>query len=516
MVNTVKFSDFASGNINTTTNFLVGASSLSGGINIRIPFVTTWTTSGRPATPYAGLLGYNSTTGFYEYWDGSAWIPLNAGTGTVNPGLINELAWYAASGDVVSGLPTANNGVLTTDSGGVPGIRTTLPAGLTIPGYATIRGVQNQQYSYAPDTGTTNAYVIALTPSISSYTDGQFFGMTAASTNTGASTLNAGAGAVSIFNNDGSTLGANSILASGSYEFIYNGNFGGFVILNSSLDISGTGTVNPGLQNQVAWYAANGNVVSGLPTASNGFLVTDNTGAPSIGGVSQGLQISGSRLIVGAANNIPFNNGKGITDANNNPILLFTTTPSAVNYVDITNAATNNAPNIAAAGTDSNVALALSGKGTSGVNIKGIATNTAAASGDVGELVLSFVPQSASVSIPASGNVVNVTNIPLNEGDWDVWAVIYGDIGSMTQTQSFFAQINTSSATFTFPPIATTPTTGLTNIPSNPSQGFFLAIPMLPVRIPASTTVNYYLTATATFTVSTVNVYGGIWARRRR
>jgi hypothetical protein len=49
-------------------------------------------------------------------------------TGTVNSGSINQVAWYAANGTAVSGLPTANNGVLVTSAGGVPSISSTLPA----------------------------------------------------------------------------------------------------------------------------------------------------------------------------------------------------------------------------------------------------------------------------------------------------------------------------------------------------------------------------------------------------
>ena len=49
------------------------------------------------------------------------------GTGTVNSGSINQLAWYAANGTAVSGLATANSGVLVTSAGGVPSISTTLP-----------------------------------------------------------------------------------------------------------------------------------------------------------------------------------------------------------------------------------------------------------------------------------------------------------------------------------------------------------------------------------------------------
>lgn len=48
-------------------------------------------------------------------------------SGSVNPGLINELAYYAAAGSTVSGLATANNGTLITSAGGVPSISSTLP-----------------------------------------------------------------------------------------------------------------------------------------------------------------------------------------------------------------------------------------------------------------------------------------------------------------------------------------------------------------------------------------------------
>jgi len=51
----------------------------------------------------------------------------SGGTGTVDTGAINELAYYAAAGDTVSGLSTANDGVLVTDGTGVPSISQTLP-----------------------------------------------------------------------------------------------------------------------------------------------------------------------------------------------------------------------------------------------------------------------------------------------------------------------------------------------------------------------------------------------------
>lgn len=55
------------------------------------------------------------------------------GGGTVSAGLINQIAYYAAGGTTVSGLTTANSGVLVTSAGGVPSISSTLPSGMTAP-----------------------------------------------------------------------------------------------------------------------------------------------------------------------------------------------------------------------------------------------------------------------------------------------------------------------------------------------------------------------------------------------
>ena len=44
----------------------------------------------------------------------------------------------------------------------------------------------------------------------------------------------------------------------------------------------GSGTINPGLTNEIAYYPANGTNISGLTTAANGVLATNGSGAPSI------------------------------------------------------------------------------------------------------------------------------------------------------------------------------------------------------------------------------------------
>jgi hypothetical protein len=72
--------------------------------------------------------------------------------------------------------------------------------------------------------------------------------------------------------------------------------------------------------------------------------------------------------------NIIFDDAHGITDENSNEQLIFETTASAVNHVDLTNAATGNSPQIGAVGDDTNISLKLRPKATGNVEIMG-ATN---------------------------------------------------------------------------------------------------------------------------------------------
>lgn len=57
---------------------------------------------------------------------------VGGGGGTVSSGVGASLAYYATSGTVVSGLTTANNGVLITSGSGVPSVSSTLPSGIAL------------------------------------------------------------------------------------------------------------------------------------------------------------------------------------------------------------------------------------------------------------------------------------------------------------------------------------------------------------------------------------------------
>jgi hypothetical protein len=89
---------------------------------------------------------------------------------------------------------------------------------------ATVVGVQNEQYTYATDTGSANAYAIAPAPAIVAYTAGQAFTFKAANANSAASTLNVNALGVKNITKNGSTaLQGGEILAGQIIEVVYDG-----------------------------------------------------------------------------------------------------------------------------------------------------------------------------------------------------------------------------------------------------------------------------------------------------
>jgi hypothetical protein len=72
-------------------------------------------------------------------------------------------------------------------------------------------------------------------------------------------------------------------------------------------------------------------------------------------------------------NNILVDDATGIHDDSDNELIIFQKTASAVNQIDITNAATGSGPTIEATGDDANVPLSLRAKGTGTVGVGGSA-----------------------------------------------------------------------------------------------------------------------------------------------
>jgi len=100
-------------------------------------------------------------------------------------------------------------------------------------------------------------------------------------------------------------------------------------------------------------------VVSGLATSSAISNVVEDT-SPQLGG---NLDTNSQNILIDDAH--------FIADENGNEQIIFQTTSSAVNQIDVTNAATGNAPEIAATGGDTNVSLKLTPKGSGQVLIDG-------------------------------------------------------------------------------------------------------------------------------------------------
>jgi hypothetical protein len=145
----------------------------------------------------------------------------------------------------------------------------------------------------------------------------------------------------------------------------------------------------------------------------------------------------------------------------------------------------------------------------------GTGTNDNAAAGYVGEFV------TATVATPGSGlttaTPLNVTNISLTAGDWDIWTCIDYLYTAATVTD---IRGGPSLTTITLPTQAGGSglgTDGLAICPAN-----FVTISDTqtldsgPVRLSIAATTTVFLVAQATFSAGTVSAFGTIRARRVR
>jgi hypothetical protein len=127
---------------------------------------------------------------------------------------------------------------------------------------------------------------------------------------------------------------------------IKNGTTGGFTVQFKT--VSGTG------------------VTFGTTDKSTKILYSDGTNIIDTGVVS----LTGVQTLTNKTINDPIINE--INDSNGNEEIIFTTTASAVNEITIANSATGNGPEISATGSDTNIDLKLTPKGTGKLNLDGI------------------------------------------------------------------------------------------------------------------------------------------------
>lgn len=266
-----------------------------------------------------GIVGPGTTvSGDVACWNNTAGTLLkDCGAFPVNAGTTNQLAWYSASGSVVSGLATANNGVLVTSAGGVPSI------GATIPSSVTVANTVIQTTA----TGTNAIALAPLNVTVSSYTDQQQFSFVAANTSSGAVTVNVNSvGAGALYLPNGTTQVTNKMIVAGQFYTVARVNALSGFVLNASLSRpstiqvftsgSGTYTTPPGAIQIKVRAVGGGGAGSGSGTGggtgSTGSATTfDTLTANGGGGGVQGGNSSTGGTASGGDVNLTGGSGQG-------------------------------------------------------------------------------------------------------------------------------------------------------------------------------------------------------------
>ena len=241
----------------------------------------------------------------------------------------------------------------------------------------------------------------------------------------------------------------------------------------------GSGQVNSGLVNELSWYAANGNTVSGLPTAASSVLVTSSGGVPSI------------------SSTLP--NGLAM----GTPLSLTLTNATGLPIAGITGLGTGVASALADAATGSSGLVLNTNPTITTPNIIGVTNGSNAAAGSVGEFVSSVIPSVSSVSF-SSNAAKDLTYISLTAGDWDVWGNIQF---SGTTTTAAEGWLSTTSATV--------PDSSLFFNFSGAVGATLIGAAVPSRRFNVTTTTTVYISGVVTGTGSLTGC-GGIYARRVR
>ncbi len=293
----------------------------------------------------------------------------------------------------------------------------------------------------------------------------------------------------------------------------------------------GTGTVNSGLINQLAWYAAAGTAVSGLTTANDGLLVTSNTGVPSIlagpGTTGNVLQSNAAAAPSFSTATYPSTSGTSGTILRSNGTNWVNSTSTFADTYSINTILYNASANTVSGLATANSSILVTSAGgvpswsttvpafttasitfspTTG-GIVGTTTNDNTASGNVGQFVSSVISSGAPVSF-SNGVAKDLTSISLTAGDWDVWGNLTGS-GSGANIAAIVLWISSTSATQ--PDLSLLSVLGGTGLLLS-NVGF----PAPSLRFSLSGTTTVYISAAVSFGSGTATCSGGIYARRRR
>ena len=181
-------------------------------------------------------------------------------------------------------------------------------------------------------------------------------------------------------------------------------------------------------------------------------------------------------------------------------VSTFLTTPSSANLASALTTSTG-----------SGSVVFGSGPTISTPNIVGVATNTNASAGSVGEYISSTVLVGSAISL-TTATPANITTISLTAGDWDVWGTVCINPAGTTTISQIVGGINTVSATLpTFPANGAGAQHNWTF-----TTGTQQTVPLGTARFSLSSTTTIYLVIQSVFATSTNTGFGFIGARRIR
>ncbi len=215
-----------------------------------------------------------------------------------------------------------------------------------------------------------------------------------------------------------------------------------FKIINNS---SGVVTVNSSGGNLILTMAANTTaflscvLIVGTSAASwNSSYVFDlGAGVLSITGTANQILASSSTgdvtlslpQDIATTSAVQFNtvrlNASNLLDSNGAVAASFPAASSAVNYLSVVNSGAASPVQLSATGSDTNIPLTISYKGTSQLNILGRNNGVSVSAGYVGEIIASHIPFASAISYATVSTAQNLTSITLSAGLWQVSGNIY-------------------------------------------------------------------------------------------
>lgn len=363
--------------------------------------------------------------------DGTDWVATTAtypATTTINRIL------FSSANNVIGQISTVNSAGLLTDGSGVPGwvayTGTGAPVLGTSPTITTpyINAISDQtfQLPVMAFTGVATAVnYIATVNSVTGVAPG--FQFSGSDSNVSGVFTAKGTGGFTFYNNLGGAgqtiLHLTGVASAVNYLDITNSATAGQLgIIATGTDSNinyitatkGTGTLvfaNAGGAKNILTLNGGSSVVNYINIAASNTAV-----APTLSAVGSDTDIGLNLAAKGA----------GIVTLLSGTVTAFaaSSAASAVNYAFANGSATGVAVTLGAAGTDTNIQMVINSKGTSGVAIKGISTNTAQTAGYVGEL-LSATNLASSPIVFTNGVAKTLQTVTLTPGNWIVWGNIF-------------------------------------------------------------------------------------------